>query len=90
MSADRSMRGKPQRLRVSIYKASELRAWANYWGCTQQYVRDAVKTSGVMAEDVQDWLKINVVRCHVPPDRRMIRHGALRRPLRKPAAAAGI
>lgn len=60
MSADRSMRGKPQRLRVNIYKPSELRAWANYWGCTQQNVRDAVKTSGVMVEDVQDWLKINV------------------------------
>ena len=62
MSADRSMRGKPQRLRVNIYKLSELRAWANYWGCTQQSVRDAVRTSGVMVEDVQDWLKINVVR----------------------------
>lgn len=62
MSADRSMRSKPQRLRVNIRKRSELRAWANYWGCTQQNVRDAVQISGVMVEDVQDWLKINVVR----------------------------
>jgi len=62
MSADGSKRSKPQRLRVNVYKASELRAWASYWGCTQQNVRDAVKTSGVMVADVQDWLKINVVR----------------------------
>jgi hypothetical protein len=62
MSADRSKGGKPQRLRVDVHKRSELRAWANYWGCTQQNVRDAVHTSGVMVEDVEDWLKIHVVR----------------------------
>ena len=55
-------RSKPQRRMVDIYKLSELRAWAKYWGCTQLDVCDAVRTSGVMVEDVQDWLKINVVR----------------------------
>jgi hypothetical protein len=54
-------RRKPRLLRVNIYKPSEIRAWANYWGCTQQDIRDAVNTSGVMAVDVHDWLKINVV-----------------------------
>lgn len=62
MSADRRKRGKPQGLRVDIHKPSEVRAWANYWGCSPQNVRDAVRTSGVMVEDVQDWLKVNVVR----------------------------
>lgn len=62
MSADRRKCGKPRWLRVDVYNPYELRAWANYWGCTQQNVRDAVKTSGVMVEDVQDWLKINIVR----------------------------
>jgi hypothetical protein len=57
-----SKRPKPQRLRVNIRRPTELRAWARYWGCTQQDVRDGVKASGVMVEDVQDWLKINVVR----------------------------
>jgi hypothetical protein len=33
---------------------------AKYWGCTQQNVRDAVKISGVMVKDVDDWLKLNV------------------------------
>jgi hypothetical protein len=55
-------RGKPQSRLVSINKPSELRAWAKYWNCTQQDIRDAVHASGVMVEDVQDWLKINVVR----------------------------
>jgi hypothetical protein len=54
-------RGKPQSLRVDIRKPSELRAWAKYWGCTQLDVRDAVHASGVMVEDVQDWLKRNIV-----------------------------
>jgi hypothetical protein len=54
-------RGKPKGLLVNVNKPVELRAWAKYWGCTQLDVRDAVKASGVMVEDVQDWLKINVV-----------------------------
>jgi len=47
---------------INIYKLSELRAWAKYLGCTHQDIRDAVRISGVMVEDVQDWLKVNVVR----------------------------
>lgn len=54
--------GKPQSRLVNINKPAELRGWAKYWGCTQLDVRDAVKTSGVTVEDVQDWLRINVVR----------------------------
>jgi hypothetical protein len=61
ISARRRKRRKPPRLRVNVHKPSELLAWANYWGCTQQNVRDAVKISGVMFEDVEDWLEINVV-----------------------------
>lgn len=61
MSARRRKRRKPHRLRVNVRKPTELLAWANYWGCTQQNVRDAVKISGVMVDDVEDWLEINVV-----------------------------
>lgn len=61
MPAGRIKGRKPQSLRVDIHKPFELRAWANYWGCTQQDVRDAVRISGVMVVDVQDWLKRNVV-----------------------------
>jgi hypothetical protein len=61
MSARRRKPRKPQRLRVNVHKPTEVLAWANYWGCTQQNVRDAVKISGAMVEDVEDWLEINVV-----------------------------
>jgi hypothetical protein len=61
MSARRRKPRKPQHLQINIYRPSELRAWAKYWGCTQRDVRDAVKLSGVMIKDVEDWLKANVV-----------------------------
>jgi len=62
MSADRSKRVKPERPLGDVYRPSDLRAWANYWGCSQQDVRDAAKHSGVAVEDMQDWLRINVIR----------------------------
>jgi hypothetical protein len=55
-------RGKPLRRLVNIHKPSELRAWAKYWHCTQQDIRDAVHFSGGVVSDVAAWLKINVVR----------------------------
>ena len=62
MSANGSRRRMPIFLWVNINKPSELRAWAGYWGCTQQDVRDAVQIDGVMVEVVQHWIKTNVVR----------------------------
>ena len=53
---------KPQGLRVNVRRPSELRAWAKYWGCSQRDIREAVKVSGVMVVDVQDWLRLNVAR----------------------------
>jgi hypothetical protein len=55
-------RSKPLRRKVDVHNLSELRAWANYWGCTQQDIRDAVHSSGVMVPEVQDWLRNNVIR----------------------------
>ena len=55
-------RGKAERQRVNIKKPAELRAWAKYFGCTRQNIRDAVAASGVTVEDVGDWIKLNVVR----------------------------
>ena len=53
---------KPRGPRIDVNEPSQLRAWARYWGCTQQNVRDAVKISGVMVADVRDWLRNNVIR----------------------------
>jgi hypothetical protein len=55
-------RGKPKPRLVNIHNPAELRAWAKYWGCSQLDVRDAVKSSGAAVEDVQDWIKLNVIR----------------------------
>ncbi len=53
---------KPQGLRVNVRRPAELRAWAKYWGCSQRDIREAVKVSGIMVVDVQDWLRLNVAR----------------------------
>ena len=53
---------KPRGTQVDVNHPSELRAWARYWGCTQQNILDAVHSSGVMVPDVEDWLRINVIR----------------------------
>lgn len=60
-------RGKRKRLLIHVHRPGELRIWAKYFGCTQQDIRDAVKTSGVTAEDVHDWLKRNVIHGATSP-----------------------
>lgn len=55
-------RAKRVRQLVNVKKPAELRAWAKYFGCAQQDIRDAVWSAGVTVEDVGDWIKLNVVR----------------------------
>jgi hypothetical protein len=62
MSAARRRRNKPRQLEIHVGIPAELRAWARYWHCSQRDIRDAVHSAGVMVADVQDWLKVNVVR----------------------------
>ena len=76
MLADNSSGDEPKRPLGSIYKQSELRAWAKYWNCSQQNIRDAAKVSGAMVVDIQDWLTVNVPHWVAPrrvPDRRLSR-----------------
>ena len=51
---------KPKQLVVNVRSRSQLRAWAIYWNCSEQDVRDAAISTGGMVEDVGDWIKINV------------------------------
>ncbi len=53
---------KPRGPRIDLNEPSQLRAWARYWGCTRQNILDAIHNSGVMVADVEDWLRINVIR----------------------------
>ena len=62
MSIPKSKRAKPQRPRGNVYKPADLRGWANYWDCSPGEIRDAVRISGPMIVDIQDWLKLNVAR----------------------------
>lgn len=60
-------RGKPLCRKIDINNLSELSAWAKHWGCSDQNIRDAVHSSGVMVPDVRDWLRINVVHSSTQP-----------------------
>jgi hypothetical protein len=62
MSANIRKRSKEKRPSGSVYKSSDILAWAKYWDCTQQEVRDAARYSGVMVVDMQDWINLNVAR----------------------------
>jgi hypothetical protein len=62
MSANVRKWSKARRPSGSVYKSSDILAWAKYWDCTQQEVRDAARSSGVMVVDMQDWIKLNVAR----------------------------
>lgn len=55
-------RKKPKQLIVDVRRRSQLRAWASYWDCSEQEVRDAARSTGGMVEDVGDWIKVNVAR----------------------------
>jgi hypothetical protein len=62
MSADIRKRVKSKRPSGNIYRSSDIGEWSKYFDCTQQEVRDAVNSSGVMVVDIEDWIKRNVAR----------------------------
>ena len=62
MSANIRKRSQEKRPSGSVYKSADIFAWAKYWDCTQQEVRDAARGSGVMVVDMQDWIDLNVAR----------------------------
>lgn len=62
MSANTRKRIKSKRPSGSVYRPSDIVNWAKYFDCTQQEVRDAVISSGIMVVDIKDWIKRNVAR----------------------------
>lgn len=57
MADDKSNRGPADRDRVNVNEPYEVRHWTEKFGCTEQQLRAAVKAVGVMAKDVEAFLK---------------------------------
>ncbi len=57
MADDKSKRGPADRDRVNVNETYEVRHWTEKFGCTETQLRAAVKAVGVMAKDVEAFLK---------------------------------
>ncbi|HKQ28095.1 MAG TPA: DUF3606 domain-containing protein [Burkholderiales bacterium] len=59
MSQDRKKTGRADTDRVDVDQSQELRGWAAHWHCAQSDIFAAVKAVGVLAKDVEAWLRAN-------------------------------
>ena len=57
MSDDLNKAGKADRDRINVNEDYERRDWAKKLGVTEEELRAAVKSVGVMAKDVQSYLR---------------------------------
>jgi hypothetical protein len=57
MSDDLKNRGPRDRARVNVHEAWEVDYWTKKFGCTAAQLAHAVKVVGVMAVDVERYLK---------------------------------
>ena len=57
MADDKSKRGPADRDRIKVNETYEVRHWTERFGCTEPQLRAAVKAVGVMAKDVEAFLK---------------------------------
>jgi hypothetical protein len=57
MSDDTSKRGPADRQRVNVDEDYEVRYWTQKWNVSEERLREAVATAGVMADDVEAWLR---------------------------------
>jgi Protein of unknown function (DUF3606) len=57
MSDDLSKRGPADRSRINVHEAWELKWWTTELGVTEDTLKNAVKTVGVMVEKVREHLK---------------------------------
>jgi hypothetical protein len=57
MSDDKQDRGPRDRERVNVNEPYEVRYWTRRFGCTESELRRAVAAVGVMARDVENYLK---------------------------------
>jgi hypothetical protein len=57
MSDDTSNRGPADRQRVNVNEDYEVRYWTQKWNVSEERLRQAVAAAGVMANDVEAWLR---------------------------------
>jgi hypothetical protein len=57
MSDDTSKRGPTDRQRVNVDEDYEVRYWTQKWNVSEERLREAVAAAGVMADDVEAWLR---------------------------------
>jgi hypothetical protein len=57
MSDDTSKRGPADRQRVNLDEDYEVRYWTQKWNVSEERLREAVAAAGVMADDVEAWLR---------------------------------
>jgi hypothetical protein len=57
MTDDRSEKGPADRARINIHEPYEVRYWTEKLDCTKARLEVAVKTVGVMAKDVAEYLR---------------------------------
>jgi hypothetical protein len=57
MADDKSKTGPADRTRVNVNEAYEVEYWSKKFGCTSAELKAAVKAVGVMAKDVEAYLK---------------------------------
>jgi hypothetical protein len=57
MTDDRSNKGPADRARINIREPYEVRYWCEKLGCTKARLEVAVQTVGVMAGDVEEYLR---------------------------------
>ncbi|WP_219214098.1 DUF3606 domain-containing protein [Variovorax boronicumulans] len=56
MADDKSLRGPADAARINVNEEHELRYWTKALGVTEQKLRAAVASAGVMARDVRAYL----------------------------------
>jgi hypothetical protein len=57
MSDDLDKRGQMDRIRINVNEEHEVRYWTEELGVTREELEQAVKTVGVMVEDVRKHLR---------------------------------
>ena len=62
MGDDRTNSGSPDRDRIDVNDANEVRNWTKSLGVTPDQLRDAVKTVGTQASKVKEYLGKTVAR----------------------------